>query len=102
MGGRRLAGLMMWLPPDSALWRAMGEWTRTDDLLALVAEVQDVTNVILMHVNAKENTKVREPITVPRPGHEVKAPEVATGNQLEGWTGMHGGNVVRGKKRKKK
>jgi hypothetical protein len=101
-----LWNLIHWLPTDSPLHRdfdpegAGSGWTPTTNLLALIAEVTDVSNVILMKVYGEKGVKVRDPIEIPRPGRTPKValdeegkPIMAGSEQLKAFT-QDGGNVV--------
>lgn len=70
-GLRRLAALVGGLPTDSALWRAMqpelAGWGTQEELLALLCEISDATNQILVRVNSKRGAPAPRPLRVPRP-----------------------------------
>jgi hypothetical protein len=88
MGARRLASLVEWLPPDAPLHRSMDPegvgsgWTADAHLLALIAELQDVQNVILLNVYREKGVKVRDPIRIARPGRESKVKKDAAGKPV--------------------
>ena len=102
---RELCNLVAWLPKDSPLGKEVdpkgADWNTQTDLLALIAELIDITNVIQMKVNSKPHTHVRDPISIPRPGRvakeEEETPVQVTGAEMESWIAAAGGKVVKGK-----
>ncbi len=88
MGARQLWSLVEWLPPDSPLRRSMDPegagsgWTAEANLLALIAELQDVQNVILLNVYREKGARVRDPIRIPRPGREPAVRKDAEGKPV--------------------
>jgi len=80
--------LLTWLPPDSPVARSIDPkgvgqgWSREANLLALLTEVTDINNVLLMYgyggAHVEENTEVRDVIWIPRPSRpkrDMKAEE---------------------------
>ena len=65
---------MQWLPHDSALHRAVDPegagvgWDLGANLLALIAEILDVGNVMYIQAHVEQGVKVRDPLRIPRPG----------------------------------
>lgn len=94
------------LPNDSALHRAIDPdgvgagWTREAHLLAVLAEVSDVTNAILIKVNSKDTGRKMEPLRIPRPGQPVQEDRQLEGVELDAAVRMLGGKVKHGKKTK--
>ena len=74
IGMRRLEDLITGLPLDSALARSSDPerlgigWRLEHDLVTLVAELTDQTNRLIFAANTPKNTRVPEPIFIPRPG----------------------------------
>lgn len=100
--------LIEWLPNDSALHRAVDPtgvgvgWNLQTQLLALIAEVSDTTNAILVKVNSGKNAKDPKPLRIPRPGVEDEKPVQLTGDALDTAAMALGGAVVVNRKRKRK
>lgn len=100
---RRLINLARWLPPNSALHRSIDPegtgvgWDLTTHLLALIAEVCDVTNNVLIQVNTEESYRAPAPLSIPRPGKDAKPEaEGLQGPSLEAEITKLGGAVVHG------
>jgi hypothetical protein len=69
-------------------------WTVDTELSALLVEVTDLVNVILMHVYTKEGTRIREPLHVPRPAELAEEAEelpIATISEIESFVRAEGG-----------
>jgi len=108
-GARRLWNLVKWLPLDSPLARSQDPlgaglgWSTTQELLAQIAEVADVTNVILMQVYGEKNSRVRKPIHIPRPrdiGKEKDKPVMSSEAEIEAFMAVDGIRIKRGKAKK--
>lgn len=86
IGVRRLAALITNLPPRSALVREMHtngrEWGSTEEMLATMCELTDMTNRLLVTFNTKKRNPWA-PLSVPRPGAVLrKKRKQATGAEL--------------------
>jgi hypothetical protein len=73
MSMRKFEALVGGLPFDGALARSLDPhrkgvgWTRTDDFMALIAELIDYNNRQYFAFNVKKGTKIPQPIFIPRP-----------------------------------
>lgn len=71
MGARRLYAFVRSLPQGAALWRAADPeghgWTGEHELLAMLVELTDAHLKSFIKANAKRNTRVPDPIHIPRP-----------------------------------
>lgn len=75
---RRLAALILYLPPTSAVARihqtAADRWTQDHELLATLITVVDAASLRLVKLFAKKGTKLPKPVHVDRP-YETKRPK---------------------------
>lgn len=71
MGARRLRSLVKYLPPGSALHRAVdpegARWGNAEELLAILVEVVDFGNRNFIRFYSKKGTSGPKPIKIPRP-----------------------------------
>jgi hypothetical protein len=85
IGVRRLNALIHGFPPRSTTARAMQtggqEWGNTEEMLATMCELVDMTNRTLVAMNSKKGTKLWRPLHIPRP-FKLPSRKVATGAAL--------------------
>lgn len=75
---RRLAALILHLPPESATSRRhqtdADHWTTTDELLATLIEIVDATSLRLARLWTKKGTTLPKPVSIPRPYEPSRPP----------------------------
>lgn len=77
VGCRRLLTWLRQLPPGSPLHRSAdpegASWSTTDELIALVAELVDLSNRLFVQANSKKGAPAPKPIEIRRPWHTERA-----------------------------
>ncbi len=85
-GARRLYALMCGLPPHCALHRALDptgwQWDTHAELLATIAEVNDIGNRIAVKINSKPGTPEPPALHIPRPDEVARSARPATAEEL--------------------
>lgn len=71
-------------------------WTTDTELLAAIAELLDVGNRYFVSANASKNTKLPEPLQIPRPYKtERKAKKQSSTEELKAFAGQTGGAIIK-------
>lgn len=103
-GVRRVLSLVNGLPMQGAVYRSAATngqyWTTTEELLATLIELTDLTNRLFYGANSGKGSKVWEPLQINRPmtkSSEAPPPpptERATAAELRAFVVSTGGEVV--------